>query len=83
MRGARRQGGAIAAYRTLLNLNPSDPPDIHFRLARLLHAGGDPEAKRQVLLALEDAPRFRAALELLLEISAKPSADPGVQKSAP
>ncbi len=74
---------AIAAYRALLKLDPADPPEIHFRLARLLHATGDAEAKRQVILALEQAPRFRAALELLLEISGKPSADPGVQESKP
>jgi len=59
---------AIAAYRTVLKLNPNDPPEIHFRLARLLHAGGDSDARREVLLALEEAPRFRAALDLLLEI---------------
>ena len=30
---------------------------------------GIPEARRQVLQALEDAPRYRAALQLLLEIN--------------
>jgi tetratricopeptide (TPR) repeat protein len=65
---------AIGAYRTLLQLGPQDPAGIHFRLARLLHTAGDPAAKREVLLALEEAPRFRAAHELLLEIAGKPSA---------
>lgn len=60
---------AIAAYRTMLKLDLPDPPEIHFRLARLLHANRDPAAKREVLLALEEAPRFRAAHELLLEIT--------------
>lgn len=60
--------GAIADYRTLLQLGPADPAETHYRLARLLHAVGDAAAKREVLLALEDAPRFRAALQLLLEI---------------
>jgi tetratricopeptide (TPR) repeat protein len=59
---------AIAAYRALLELGPPDPAEIHYRLARLLHEAGDPAAKREVLLALEDAPRFRAALDLLLRI---------------
>ena len=59
---------AISEYRALLPLDPADPTEIHFRLARLLHATGDAGAKREVLLALEDAPRFRAALQLLLEI---------------
>ena len=59
---------AIAAYRTVLKLDPENPADIHYRLARLLHENKDPAAKREVLLALEEAPRFRAALKLLLEI---------------
>jgi tetratricopeptide (TPR) repeat protein len=59
---------AILAYRVLLQLNPLDPAEMHFRLAELLHRAGDPEAKRHVLQALEEAPRYRAALRLLLEI---------------
>jgi tetratricopeptide (TPR) repeat protein len=67
---------AIAAYRKLLLLDPPDPVDAHFQLARLLHARGnaDAEAKRQVLMALEDAPRFRAAQELLLELQPQSTA---------
>ena len=60
---------AIAAYRTVLRLAPENPADIHYRLARLLHETRDPSAKREALLALEEAPRFRAALKLLLEIN--------------
>jgi tetratricopeptide (TPR) repeat protein len=60
--------GAIAAYRALLALDPPDPAEAHFDLARLLHRQGDPAARRQVLQALEEAPRYRAALRLLLEI---------------
>jgi len=61
---------AIDAYRALLELDPPDPAEVHFRLARLLHRLGDPAARRHVLEALEEAPRHRAALELLLEITA-------------
>ncbi len=64
-----QRDAAIAAYRTMLRLDLSDAPEVHFRLARLLHANRDPAAKREVLLALEEAPRFRAAHELLLEIT--------------
>jgi tetratricopeptide (TPR) repeat protein len=60
---------AIGAYRALLQLDPADPADVHYRLARALHKRGDPEARRQVLQALEEAPRYREALGLLLEIS--------------
>ena len=61
---------AIMAYRKLLLLEPPDPVDVHFQLARLLHARGssEGEAERQVLQALEEAPRFRDAQRLLLQI---------------
>jgi tetratricopeptide (TPR) repeat protein len=63
---------AIDAYRKLLLLDPPDPVDTHFRLASLLHerGGAENEAKRHVLEALEDAPRYREAQRLLLEIEA-------------
>ena len=60
--------GAIRAYRTMLSLNPPDQPEIHYRLARILHSTGDAAAKHEVLLALEEAPRFREAHTLLLEM---------------
>jgi hypothetical protein len=52
---------------------------VHFRLARLLHEDRQPSAKRHVLLALEEAPRFRTAQRLLLEIVGKPSGSQGVK----
>ena len=65
-----KKPAAISAYRTVLKLDPENPADVHYRLARLLHETRDPTAKREVLLSLEEAPRFRAALTLLLEIDA-------------
>ena len=60
---------AIRSYQRLLLLDPPDPAEVHYRLARLLHKTGDPAgAKRNVLQALEEAPRFPDALRLLLEI---------------
>jgi tetratricopeptide (TPR) repeat protein len=79
-------GQAITAYRKLLLLDPPDPSEVHFQLARLLHARGDAEgeAKRQVLQSLEDAPRFQDALRLLVEINAqKPQPDTGAPTSKP
>jgi tetratricopeptide (TPR) repeat protein len=59
---------AIESYKRVLVLDPQDPADINYRLARLYH-GRDPEAaKRYVLEALSDAPRFRKAHSLLLSI---------------
>jgi tetratricopeptide (TPR) repeat protein len=63
---------AIQAYRTWLQLDPLDPAEMHFHLAELLHRTGDPEARLQVLQALEEAPRHRASLRLLLEMEKKP-----------
>jgi len=63
---------AIEAYRRLLLLDPADPAEVHYQLARLLHARGnaEAEAKRHVLQALEEAPRFREAQRLLLQLEA-------------
>lgn len=74
---------AIAAWRTLLQLDPPDAADAHFQLAQLLHRHGDAaEARRQTLLALEETPRFRAALKLLLELQGAEGATAG-SKPAP
>ena len=67
---------AIRACRTLLLLDPPDPAGAHFQLARLLHQAGDAGAKRHVLQALEEAPRFREAHSLLLKMSAVPATAP-------
>ncbi|MBI5383472.1 MAG: tetratricopeptide repeat protein [Verrucomicrobia bacterium] len=60
---------AINARRALLQLDQPNPAEAHFNLARLLHRMGDPTARRHVLQALEEAPRYRAALRLLLEMN--------------
>jgi tetratricopeptide (TPR) repeat protein len=80
-------GLAITAYRRLLLLDPPDPVDVHFQLARLLHeqGGAGDEAERQVLQALEEAPRYRDAQRLLLEIkdeSPKPDTSPAASNPA-
>jgi tetratricopeptide (TPR) repeat protein len=63
---------AIEARRTLLTLDPLDRADHHFQLARLLYAENKlPEARQEVVRALEEAPRFRDAHRLLLEIVEK------------
>ena len=59
--GLLREGGWIVSRR--------EGTWMHYRLARLLHKSGDPEAKRQLLQSLEEAPRFRDALRLLLQMN--------------
>jgi tetratricopeptide (TPR) repeat protein len=60
--------GATVAYRKLLRLDPPDPADVHLRLARLLRTRNPREARRHVLDALAEAPRFREGHKLLLEL---------------
>jgi tetratricopeptide (TPR) repeat protein len=72
---ARQQSDtAIASYQTLLRLDPPDPAGTHFKLARLLHEKGEVTAKRHLLQALEEAPRYREAHKLLLKLSGTDSA---------
>ena len=67
-----RTNDAIQSYQKLLLLDPPDPAEVHLALARLLRQAGDPGAKRHVLQALEEAPRFREAHRLLLEMNSQP-----------
>jgi len=61
---------AIGALRALQQLEPPDPADLHYRLARSLFAVGElDDARREVLFALEETPRYREAQELLLAVS--------------
>lgn len=75
----KRDQPAVAsrALSRLLLLDPDDPADIHFRLAKSLHAQGNmKDAKRQTLMALEEAPRFRDAHQLLLKLVSQTLAEP-------
>jgi hypothetical protein len=60
---------AVAALEALLQLQPDDAPRLRFRIAQLLRTSDPTAARRQLLLALEQAPRFRDAHRLLLELS--------------
>jgi tetratricopeptide (TPR) repeat protein len=60
---------AVESYQALLAQNPFDLADAHYRLATALRRTGEnDQAKRHVLFALEQTPRFREAQRLLLEI---------------
>lgn len=62
---------AITAYTKLLTLAPVDAANVRFRLGSLLVDSDPPRAKRLVLDALAEAPRFRAAHALLLRLTAE------------
>jgi tetratricopeptide (TPR) repeat protein len=61
---------AITAFRVLVALDANDPAGARYDLARALSASGKKqEAKREVLRALEIAPTFLKAQQLLLKLS--------------
>jgi tetratricopeptide (TPR) repeat protein len=63
------EAAAIDSYQALLLLDPIDPAELHLQLATRLQTKGDLDtARRHVLLALEETPRFRAGHERLLAI---------------
>jgi tetratricopeptide (TPR) repeat protein len=65
-----RRPEAIAAYRALARLDDTDPAGLHYHLALLLRDDAQADAaRREVLRALEEAPRYREAHSLLLELS--------------
>ena len=59
-------GAAAIGLSQFRNLTfDTNPADVHYRLARLLYERHDPTARKHLLQALEDAPRFKDALNLL------------------
>lgn len=66
--------GAAQEYAAVVALKPSDPAAAHYNLARAYQALNQlSEAEEQVLLSLEQAPGYRPAQKLLLELSSKTS----------
>jgi tetratricopeptide (TPR) repeat protein len=63
-----RDEQAIESYKRLLLLDPADPAEVNYRLGRLLLAKDPAAAKKHVLMALAEAPRFREGHRLLLKI---------------
>ena len=63
-------GEAVDEYLAYQSLRPHDVADAHYRLARAYFGIDDiAAARRQTLLALEIAPSYGAALDLLVEIN--------------
>lgn len=60
---------AIRALQACLQLGPIDPAGVHYQLALAFESSHElGQAKRQVLLALEESPRYIEALKLLAKI---------------
>ena len=63
---------ALRERRAILALNPPDPIDARYELARALAASGDvASARRELLAVLEQAPSFEKGQALLLELRAR------------
>ncbi|MEM0896019.1 MAG: hypothetical protein AAGJ79_03970 [Verrucomicrobiota bacterium] len=76
---AQEQGktkDAIVAFDSLLALDPVNPADAHFRLAQLHRESDVARSKRHALQAIEEAPRFRSAHRLLLDLDAPVTDEP-------
>jgi tetratricopeptide (TPR) repeat protein len=77
--GERYNAGGKAAdslreYKVLLALDAHDSASANFGIARALNSLGDRASSRRHLLeALETAPHFRPAQDLLLDITGKPT----------
>lgn len=61
--------GAIKAGEALVALDPHDIASVHYRLAKQYMPSNKTRAHRQVIMALEDAPRYRDAYKLLHQIN--------------
>ena len=66
---AERHREALGEYQAFLAMNPQDLAEAHYRLAKTYVAIEDRAKGREHLLyALEIAPHYREAQQLLLEI---------------
>nr|WP_246462448.1 peptidase MA family metallohydrolase [Pelagicoccus albus] len=71
------------AARSLIALDPPDSPALHYQLAEILQDSDPTQAKRHVLMALQDAPRFQKAYHLLNELQAAAPAPPEPSDNRP
>jgi Tfp pilus assembly protein PilF len=71
-RGLEVWPGAIRERKAVLALDPVDRAEAEYQLAlAYFEAGNLREARRAVLRALERAPNFEKALDLLLEVRSR------------
>ncbi|MCB1228961.1 MAG: hypothetical protein KDN19_01770 [Verrucomicrobiae bacterium] len=74
---------AVESFEKLLILKPVNPSEIRFRLARLLKPDDESRAKRYLLDALVDAPRYREAHQLLLAFEEPAETGAGTASAKP
>ncbi len=71
-----RKQDAVSSFEKLLTLKPANPSEVRYRLAGLMRDEQPEVARRHLLDALVDAPRYRDAHRLLLEF-AEPEVNAG------
>ncbi len=67
---------AVTSFEKTLKLDPVNPSEVRYRLAELVRQDDRPKAKRYLLDALADSPRYRDAHSMLLEVA---KAEPEVE----
>lgn len=72
------QSAAVAAGKVLIQLDPQDIASIHYRIARQLEPTDQSNARRHTLMALEEAPRYRDAYQLLHRLNLPDNEDPSI-----
>jgi len=70
-------GPAVESFENALLLDPVNPSELRFRLARLLRTDDAAKAKRYLLDSLADSPRYQEAHGLLLDLVDGAKPDPG------
>lgn len=72
----------ISSLSALMTMDPIDPAKLHFQLAKAYFAKGQVSlAKRSVLQSIEEAPRYREAHQLLIEIKKQESNAQSIQSN--
>ena len=67
---------AVKAGEALVALDPHDIASVHYRLAKQFTSTNSTRAHRHVLMALEEAPRYRDAYKLLHQLNNPQEEDP-------
>ena len=71
-RSLAKENASRKDYESLLSLEPRDASRLHYELAVILRETDPRAARRHVLQALEDNPRFKLALDLLVTLKKSP-----------
>ena len=72
---------AARSWKAMLQMDPADPAQAHYKFAALIAQRRPEEARRHLLMALEHAPRFRDAHRILQSIDNESEASPDPEEA--